>query len=108
MTYASAGSAGLLLGPLLLAQIFIHEGCNIIGSYSGAVGYMEKFGVPGILLPPVIALELGGGLLIALAAITRVVSLAFAAFCVLTAIKCHRQFIDRNQLLHFKNDLAIA
>ena len=39
---------------------------------------------------------------------TRFAALAFAAFCVLTAILFHWQFADRNQLLHFQKDLAIA
>jgi putative oxidoreductase len=54
-------AAGLLAGRLLLALIFVHEGLSIIGKYSGAVAYMQKFGVPEMLLPAVIALELGAG-----------------------------------------------
>jgi putative oxidoreductase len=107
-TEGTLGSAGLLAGRLLLAFIFVHEGWSVIGSQSGAVAYMQKFGVPDILLPPVIALELGGGLLIAAGTLTRVVALAFAVFCVLTAVLFHWQFGDRNQLLHFEKDLAIA
>jgi putative oxidoreductase len=101
-------SAGLLVGRLLLALIFVHEGWNIIGTYSGAATYMQKFGVPSILLPAVIALELGGGLLIAAGFLTRAVAAAFAIFCVLTAVLFHWQLADGNQLLHFQKDLAIA
>jgi putative oxidoreductase len=101
-------SAGLLVGRLLLALIFVHEGWNIVGAYSGAAAYMQKFGMPSILLPAVIALELGGGLLIAAGFLTRAVAAAFAIFCVLTAVLFHWQFADGNQLLHFQKDLAIA
>jgi putative oxidoreductase len=101
-------SAGLLVGRLLLVLIFVHEGWNIIGTYSGAAAYMQKFGMPSILLPAVIALELGGGLLIAAGFLTRAVAAAFAIFCVLTAVLFHWQFADGNQLLHFQKDLAIA
>ena len=59
-----ATAAGLLAGRLLLSLIFVHEGWAIIGNYDGAAAYMQKLGVPAILLPAVIALELGGGLLI--------------------------------------------
>lgn len=107
-TETALGSAALLTGRLLLALMFVHEGWSVIGSYSGAVAYMQKFSVPGMLLPPVIALELGGGLLIAAGALTRAVALAFAVFCLLTAVLFHWQFADRNQLLHFEKDLAIA
>jgi putative oxidoreductase len=102
------GSAGLLAGRLLLALIFAHEGWSIIGNYSEAAAYMQKFGVPGILLPAVIALELGGGLLIAAGVVTRLFAPALAVFCLLTAVLFHWQFADRNQLLHFEKDLAIA
>jgi putative oxidoreductase len=108
MTHQRTTSAGLLLGRLLLAIIFVHEGWDIIGNYAGAMAYMQKSAVPGALLPAVIALQLGGGMLIAAGALTRVVSLAFAVFCLLTAVLFHWQFADRNQLLHFEKDLAIA
>jgi putative oxidoreductase len=101
-------SAGLLLGRLLLAAIFVHEGWDIIQNYAGAAAYMQKYGVPSVLLPAVIVLELGGGSLIATGAITRVVSLGFMIFCLLTAALFHWQWADRNQVLHFEKDLAIA
>ncbi len=101
-------AAGLLLGRLLLASIFVHEGWNLVLGYSGAVAYMQKFGVPSLLLPAVIALELVGGLLIVIGAFTRLTATFFAIFCVLTAVLFHWQFGDRNQLLHFEKDLAIA
>jgi putative oxidoreductase len=107
-TEGMLASAGVLAGRLLLALIFVHEGWSIIGAYSGAAAYMEKFGVPGLLLPAVIGLELGGGLLIAAGILTRAVAAAFAIFCVLTAVLFHWQFADGNQLLHFQKDLAIA
>jgi putative oxidoreductase len=96
------------MGRFLLATIFIHEGWSIIGSYDGTLAYIQRFGVPGTLLPAVVALQLGGGLLIAAGAMTRALSLALAIFCVLTAVLFHWQFADRNQLLRFEKDLAIA
>jgi putative oxidoreductase len=101
-------SVGLLFGRLLLALIFVHEGWSIIGNYSGAAAYMLKFGVSDMLLPAVIALQLGGGLLIAAGLLARVFAAAFAVFCLLTAFLFHWQFADGNQLLHFEKDLAIA
>jgi putative oxidoreductase len=100
--------AGLLAGRLLLVFIFLHEGWSILGNYAGAAAYMQKFGAPSLLLPLVIALQLGCGALIAAGIMTRFAALPFAAFCVLTAILFHWQFADRNQLLHFQKDLAIA
>ena len=107
-TEGRLGSAGLLAGRLLLTLIFVHEGWSVIGNYSGAAAYMQKFGVPGSLLPAVIALELGGGLVIAAGVLTRVFAAALAVFCLLTAVLFHWQFTDRNQLLHFEKDLAIT
>ena len=100
--------AGLLAGRLLLVFIFLHEGFGILGNYAGAAAYMQKSGVPALLLPAVIALQLGGGALIAAGVMTRVAALSFAAFCVLTAILFHWQLADRNQVLHLQKDLAIA
>lgn len=100
--------AGLLAGRCLLVFIFLHEGVGLLGNYAGAAAYMQKSGVPALLLPAVIALQLGGGMLIAAGIMTRLSALSFAAFCVLTAILFHWQLADRNQVLHLQKDLAIA
>jgi putative oxidoreductase len=99
---------GQLLGRLLLVAIFVHEGATLIGGYTSAAAYMQGFGVPGVLLPAVIALQLGGGLLIAVGAMTRLAALALAVFCILTAVLFHWNFAVRGELLHFEKDLAIA
>src|SRR4029450_12552733 len=67
--------AGLLAGRLLLVFIFLHEGVSILGSYAGAAVYMQKSGVPSLLLPAVIALQVGGGALIAAGVMTRFAAL---------------------------------
>lgn len=105
---ATLRDAGLLAGRLLLVFIFLHESVGLIGNYAGAAAYMQKSGVPSLMLPPVIALQLGGGLLVAAGLMTRYAALLFAGFCLLTAILFHWKFADQNQLLHFQKDLAIA
>jgi putative oxidoreductase len=100
--------AGLLAGRCLLVLIFLHEGVSLVGNLAGAAAYMQKSGVPSVFLPAVIALQLGGGLLIAAGVLTRLSALAFAAFCVSTAVLFHWQFASQNELLHFQKDLAIA
>jgi putative oxidoreductase len=97
-----------LLGRLLLAAIFLHEAYAKLTAYSAAVAYAEAFGVPGQLLPLAIAAELGGGLLIAIGYQTRAAALVLAGFCVATALLFHVKLGNRNELLHFEKDLAIA
>ena len=53
-----------LLGRIGLSLIFIISGWAKIAGYAGTQQYMESAGVPGALLPLVIALEFGGGLAI--------------------------------------------
>jgi putative oxidoreductase len=100
--------AAALAGRLLLAAIFLHEAWSKLTGYSGALAYMEAFGVPGELLPLAIAVELGCGALIACGYYTRAAALVLALFCVATAVLFHTKLSDRNQLLHFEKDLAIA
>jgi putative oxidoreductase len=100
--------AAALAGRLLLAAIFLHEAWSKLTGYSGALAYMRAFGVPGELLPLAIAVELGCGALIAFGYHTRPAALVLALFCLATAILFHAQLGDRNQLLHFEKDLAIA
>ena len=100
--------AAALLGRLFLSAIFLHEAWSKATGYSITVAYMQAFGVPGQLLPLAIGFELICGLLILLGYQTRVASLMFAGFCVATALLFHTRFGDRNQLLHFEKDFAIA
>lgn len=107
MPYPVAEAAALI-GRLLLAGIFLHEALSKLNGTAGALAYMQAYGVPGVLLPLAIAVELGCGLLIALGLYTRAAALVLAGFCVATAVIFHTRFGDRNQLLHFEKDLAIA
>ena len=60
-----AGPWIALLGRVMIAAIFVTAGWSKIGGYAGTQAYMQSAGVPGALLPLVIALELGGGIAIA-------------------------------------------
>ena len=101
-------AAGAWLGRLLLAAIFLHEAWAKLTAYDAAVGYMQAFGLPGWLLPFAVAVELVGGILVIAGLYTRVAALALALFCVATAVLFHNKFGNRNELLHFEKDLAIA
>jgi putative oxidoreductase len=100
--------AAALLGRLLLSALFLHEAWSKATGYSMTIAYMQAFGVPGQLLPLAIGFELVCGLLILLGYQTRFASLMLAGFCVTTAVLFHTRFGDRNQLLHFEKDFAIA
>ena len=101
-------SAGLLAARLLLAGLFIHEGLAKLGSFAAAAAYTRAFGVPEQLLPLAIALEFGCGLLLVLGFYTRAAALCLFGFCLMTALVFHARIADRNQLLHFEKNLAIA
>ncbi len=76
-------------GRVLLSLMFIVAGFGKITGYTATAGYMESQGVPGLLLPLVILLELGGGLLILVGFQTQIVAFLLAVFCVLTAFIFH-------------------
>lgn len=99
----------LLVGRILLAQIFIMAGINKLGAgYSGTQAYMESMGVPGALLPVVIALEIAGGLALAAGFITRYAAWALAAFTVVAGVLFHANFSDQMQMILFMKNMAMA
>ena len=86
----------LLVGRILLAQIFIMAGINKLGAgYSGTQAYMESMGVV------VIALEIAGGLALAAGFITRYAAWALAAFTVVAGVLFHANFSDQMQSILF-------
>ena len=100
--------SGELAGRVLLSAIFVLSGVTKITGYAATQGYMEAMGVPGALLPLVIATELGGGLLIALGWWTRLAALGLAGFTLLAAVLFHRDLGDQIQMIMFLKNLAIA
>ena len=102
-------------GRFLLALIFITAGFQKITGYSGTVGYMESLGVPGILLPLVILLELGGGLLLLAGYQARIVAFLLGGFSVISGVLFHfipaqgmEGFEQQLQMIMFMKNLAIA
>ena len=80
----------------------------VVTAYSAAIAYAKAFGMPEQLLPFAIAVEVGCGVAILLGYYTRAGALLLAAFCITAAIMFHWNWSNRNELLHFEKDLAIA
>ncbi len=97
-----------LVGRLMLALIFVLAGIGKISDPAGTAGYMQAMGVPTLLLWPTIALELLGGLAIAVGFKTRYAALALAGFSVLAAIIFHSNFSDQIQSVLFLKNIAMA
>jgi len=97
-----------VVARILLAHIFVLAGMNKIMGYAGTQGYMEMMGVPGILLPLVIILELGGGLALVAGWQARWVAYALAGFSVISALIFHNNLADQVQMIMFMKNLAIA
>ena len=97
-----------LIARLFLAQIFFLSGIFKIGGYEGTQGYMEAMGIPGMLLPFVIALEIGGGLALIAGWQTKWVSLALAGFTLVAAVIFHNNLADQMQMIMFMKNIAIA
>ncbi|QOJ23479.1 MAG: DoxX family protein [Gammaproteobacteria bacterium] len=93
---------------VFLGQIFLLSGFFKIGGYEGTQGYMEAMGVPGMLLPLVIALEIGGGLAIIAGWQTRLVSAVLAVFTLVAAAIFHNNLADQIQMIMFMKNIAIT
>ena len=96
------------LGRMMLALIFILAGVGKIMDPAGTMGYMQSAGLPTILLWPTIALEVLGGLAVAVGFKTRYAAFALAAFSILAAIIFHTNFADQMQMILFLKNIAMA
>ena len=97
-----------IAGRVLLAHIFLLSGYGKIAGYAGTQAYMAAKGVPGEMLPLVILLELGGGLAILAGFMTRWVALAFALFCMVSALLFHFEPGNQGQMINFMKNFAMA
>jgi len=95
-------------GRVLLAVLFLPTGLGKLGSYAATAGYMQSAGVPGALLPAVIATEILGAIALILGWQTRITAFLLAGFTLLAGIVFHHNFADPVQWVMFLKNLAIA
>lgn len=97
-----------LTGRLLISAIFLQAGIGKIGGYAGTQGYMEAMGVPGALLPLVIALEILAPIAIIVGYRARIAAFLLAGFSIVSAMLFHRAVGDPTQAIMFMKNLALA
>ena len=91
-----------------ISTLFLLNGIFKINNYEGTVGWMESFGLPGILIIPAIILEIVGPILIIIGYQTRIAAASLSLFCIATAIIFHNDFSDQMQLTAFLKNIALA
>lgn len=85
-------SVGLIVGRVALASLFLLAGLNKVMNYEATLAAMTEAGLApaGVLLPAVIALEIGGGALVAVGRrFAALAALALALFTLATNIVFH-------------------
>ena len=99
-----------LVGRILMTLLFFVAGYNKLMNVTGTAGYFGKLGLPmpDLLVWIVIAIELGGALLILIGWKTRWVAWVMAIFTVAAAVIGHKFWIDPSQATQFLKNLAIA
>lgn len=93
---------------VLMSAIFILSGLGKLSAFEATQGYMEAFGVPGILLIPTVLFEVGAGLAVAVGLFTRPAALALAGFSLISALLFHAALGDQIQLIMFLKNLAMT
>ena len=97
-----------LIGRILISALFLINGIFKINNYDGAIGWMESFGMPGILLIPAIVLEIAGPILIIIGFKTKLAAGLLSLFCLATAVIFHNDFSNQMQLTSFLKNIALA
>jgi putative oxidoreductase len=98
------------IGRILMAAIFLVSGVGKALAPAATIGYIQSVGLPFATLGLVaaVAIEVGGGLMLALGIRTRLVAALLAAFSVVTAFVFHNAVGDQNQLIHLMKNIAMA
>lgn len=98
----------LLIGRIGLSAIFLWSGIGKIAGYAGTAAYMQSKGVPGMLLPGVIALEIVAALAIIVGFQARLAALALAAFTVAAGLLFHYNPGNQGEMIQLMKNVAIA
>ena len=97
-----------LFGRVLISALFFLNGIFKINNYEGTIGWMESFGLPGVLIIPAIALEIIGPILIVIGYKTKIAAATLSIFCIITALIFHNNLSDQMQLIAFMKNFALA
>ena len=97
-----------LVARILISALFLLNGVFKISNYDGTVGWMEGFGIPGILIIPAIILEIVGPILIIIGYKAKIAAGFLSLFCIATAVIFHNDFSDQMQLGSFLKNIALA
>lgn len=105
---------GPLVGRILIALLFILAGVGKISGFEGTAGYIASKGLPfpELLTAGTIAVEIGGGLLLAIGWKARCAALSLFVFTALTAFIFHNFWSlppaqAQEQMIHFMKNLSI-
>ena len=96
------------IGRLFISALFLLSAYNKILSIDGTMGWMEGFGIPGILLYPAIVLEVILPLFIIIGYKAKLSSGLLAIFCIATAFIFHFDFSDQMQIISFLKNVGLA
>lgn len=102
------GGVVQLMGRVMLALIFILAGVGKIMDPAGTTGYMQAMGVSTMFFWPAVALEILGGLAIAVGYKTHFAALLLAIFSITAAVLFHADFGDKMQMILFLKNIAMA
>ena len=97
-----------LLGRILISSLFLISAYNKLFSIDGTMGWMEGYGVPGLLIYPTIVLEIILPLFVIVGYKARTSSALLAIFCILTAFIFHFDFSEQIQLILFLKNISLA
>ena len=97
-----------LVGRILISALFLLNGIFKINNYDGTIGWMESFGMPGVLLIPAIILEIVGPVLVIIGYKTKLAAGLLSLFCIATAVIFHNDFADQMQFTSFLKNIALA
>ena len=106
--YPSLAKTAELTGRVFLAALFLLSGIGKLGAYSGTAAYMASVGVPGALLPIVIAVEIGGALALITGWQTRIAAFLLAGFTLVSGSIFHTHFADQIQMIMFWKNVSIT
>ena len=97
-----------LIGRIMVSAIFLFSGINKILNYDGTVGWMEGYGIPGVLLIPAIIIEIIFPILIIVGYQTRIAASGLLLFSLLTAFIFHLDFSNQMQVIAFLKNVGLA